>query len=170
MEKKELFKSILKHTLFILILIAGAILTAFISAIITSLITENVEKIVLSCLISVWVVVVAIMIIRNIKLCNKKIKTMNTDDIENLNTGKKKIKIKYIIITLIFSLCLGYVLLIQKNQIFSSLYETETVTTDVSKILYVRFIILGMLIITFIISMIIKKRNSVKKQNSSHQL
>jgi len=162
MEKKEVLKIIIKQLLFILIIIASAGLTAILVSLIVAKLTENVESIVISCLISIWVVETLIVALRNRMVYTEKVKTIETNDLERLGKEKNKLKIRYVLITFIFSLFLCYVMYSLKNSLINSLNGTGE-EMDYSNIIHFRLFILGVLIIIYTIRMYLKKKSKLNK-------
>jgi general stress protein CsbA len=143
------------------IAIIAAVLVAGITAFIASNITDNIDTIVTSCLISVWVAEIIILILRSRITYNKRIKLMDTGDVERQKKGKNKLKISYILSVTIFSIIFGFILYNIKDQLINSMNGTgkdmANGTTN-SPMLYIKIIITVVLVAVFI-TRIIQQKN-----------
>jgi formate hydrogenlyase subunit 3/multisubunit Na+/H+ antiporter MnhD subunit len=145
------------------IIVAGLI--AGIVAFIVSNITANINTIVTSCLISVWIAEIIVLVIRNRMTYKKRIKLMDENDIEKAKEEEKKLKKMYIISTAGFSIIFGFIFYNLKEQIINSINGTgEEITkgTANSPAFYLKIIIVVVLIIIYILRAVKQRDNKNK--------
>ncbi len=162
---KDILHNIVIALIFAAAAIIGAVLAAVLTAFIAANITDNVNTIVISCLISVWIAELIIIILRNRITYNRKIKAINIDDTEKLNTERKKLKTRYLFLTIISSLAIAYVLYNMKGQLINSLNGTgESIQPNItgSPVFYIRIIIAAALIIVVIVKGRYRSKNTNK--------
>jgi polyferredoxin len=165
MDKKTLLYIIFIRLMFMVIAIIVAGLIAGIIAFIVSNITDNINIIVTSCLISVWIAEIIVLVIRNRITYKRRIELMDENDIQKVKKEENKLKKMYIISTVGFSMFFGFILYNVKEQIINSINGTgEEITkgTANSSIFYLKIIIVVVLIIVYILR-VIKPRNKKNK-------
>jgi cytochrome bd-type quinol oxidase subunit 2 len=133
------------------VIVAGLI--AGLVVFIVSNITNNIDTIVKSCLVSVWAAEIILMTLFCRMTYNMKGKLLDTND-------KEKLKRKYILSTVIFSIFLGFILYNVKEQITKSTNGTgQEVTEEIidSPTFYLKILITVVLIIFFVVKIILQK-------------
>jgi phosphate/sulfate permease len=136
------------------IAIIAAGLVAGIAAFIVSNITDNIDTIVKSCLISVWLAEIMILILRSRITYNKRMKLMDAGDIERQKKEKNKLKKLYILSVAIFSIFYGFILYNIKDRLINSMNGTGSDAangTINSPMFYIKIIITVVLVAFFII-------------------
>ena len=161
MEKRTLFQNALTYFLFIVILIAGAIIGALLVSVAATIFTQNTEIIVTSSLIGVWVTEIIIITLRSRFFYNRKIKEIDKSQIENV---AKRLKKRYLIQITVFAVFFGFVMYNQKKQIMNSLVnETQRglfENTFNTPTFYIRMGIAVIIVVLLVLRKIMRKQKA----------
>jgi phosphate/sulfate permease len=160
MTGKTLLHIIFIRLVFMIIIVVVAGLIAGIVAFIVSNFTDDIDIIVKSCLISIWIAEILVIIFRNRITYYERIKSIDINDMEKLKKEKDKLKKWYILSTVLFSIFFGFILYNIKGRIINSINGTgQDITQETinSPTLYLKITIV--LIIIFIVRIILSKKN-----------
>jgi tellurite resistance protein TehA-like permease len=169
MDKNDLLKKILLNVLYVIILIAAVTLVSAIVASIGANITHDINVIVIACLVSIWITILALNILKCFIFYRKKTKELNKNDVEEYKKGTKKFKNKSIITVSISSIFIGLVLYNLKNELVNSIESGTQKNTNVFSLptFYIKISITVILIIILILKQIMKKKKEKTREENS---
>jgi hypothetical protein len=168
MNKKDLLRSIFINVLYIAALVAAVTLVSAIVASIGATITNDINVIVIACLISVWVTILILNILKYYITFRKKIKELNKNNAEDYKKELNKLKMKNIIKIIIPSIFIGIVLYNLKNKLVDSIENGTNINENVynSTSFYLKIGVTVIIVIIFMVKVILKKMNNQKGNNN----
>ena len=162
MNTKNILHRLFQYLIFTVIFIISTALTAGVVAYFASLITDNEETIVIICLTCIWLVMLALYILRSRYLYKKRIiKIDKSDDISYANETKR-LKTKYILSILLSSIISGIILINLKPTIMSNIKgldaSEESVIINDTIILILKISVVALLCGFWIFRKLMKKK------------